>query len=116
MTEGMRMRAVEPSNRERQILPSAITGSALQRACACGSHTSGGYCGPCRDKRGTLQRAGASGAIGEIPTIVNSVLRAPGQPLDFATRNEMESTFGHDFSRVRIHNDYQAGESARAVD
>lgn len=89
----------------------------LQSKCACGSHTNaGGDCEACRDKRGTLQRGGGGSAIGEIPSIVNDVLRSPGQPLDPLTRDRMESKFGHDFSRVRIHEDHQASESARAVD
>jgi len=43
------------------------------------------------------------------------VLRSPGRPLDPATRAFMEPRFGHDFSRVRVHTDARAAESARAV-
>jgi hypothetical protein len=43
------------------------------------------------------------------------VLRSPGQPLDAATRAFMEPRFGHDFSRVRVHADAKANESALAV-
>jgi outer membrane protein OmpA-like peptidoglycan-associated protein len=43
------------------------------------------------------------------------VLRSPGQPLDAATRAVLEPRFGHDFSRIRIHTDAQAADSARAV-
>jgi len=110
------MRADKQSDGEAQTIPSAVGGSALQRACACGNHTSGGDCGACRDKRGMVQRAGGSSAIGEVPEIVSEVLHSPGQPLDSFTRDQMESKLGHDFSHVRIHNDQQAGESARAVD
>src|SRR5205807_587687 len=39
-----------------------------------------------------------------------------GEPLDGGVRSEMESRFGHDFSRVRIHQDSRAAQSARAVD
>jgi len=49
------------------------------------------------------------------PPVVNDALRAPGQPLDAATRAFMEPRFGHDFSQVRIHTDAKAAESARAV-
>ncbi len=52
----------------------------------------------------------------ETPAIVHEVLRSPGQPLDSATRAFMESRFGHDFSKVRVHTDAAAAESARAVD
>ncbi len=49
------------------------------------------------------------------PPIVHEVLRFPGQPLDPATRAFMEPHFGHDFSRVKVHTDAKAAESARAV-
>ncbi len=66
-----------------------------------------------------LQRAQHDSSPGtptsEAPSIVNDVLRAPGQPLDAGTRAFMEPRFGSDFSQVRIHTDAQAAESARAV-
>ena len=50
-----------------------------------------------------------------VPPIVHDVLHAPGQPLDAATRAFMEPRFGHDFSKVRVHADARAAESANAV-
>lgn len=50
-----------------------------------------------------------------LPPMVNEVLRSPGQPLDASTRSAMEARFGHDFSRVRVHADSSAAESARMV-
>src|SRR6266850_914243 len=50
------------------------------------------------------------------PPSVREVLRSPGQPLDAATRAAMEPRFGHDFGKVRVHADRQAGESAQAID
>ncbi len=50
------------------------------------------------------------------PPLVHEVLRSPGQPLDAATRAVMEPRFGHDFSKVRVHTDTRANESANAVD
>jgi Domain of unknown function (DUF4157) len=52
----------------------------------------------------------------EVPPIVHEVLHSPGQPLDRETREFMEPRLGHDFSRVRVHTDTRAAESARAVD
>jgi hypothetical protein len=43
-------------------------------------------------------------------------LRSRGQPLDAGTRAYFEPRYGHDFSRVRVHADQQAGETARAMD
>jgi hypothetical protein len=52
----------------------------------------------------------------EVPSIVQTTLNgSPGQPLDSMTRGFMESRFGHDFSKVRVHTDARAAESARAV-
>ncbi len=49
------------------------------------------------------------------PPLVNNVLAAPGQPLDPAARTLFEPRFGHDFSRVRVHADAAAAESAREI-
>lgn len=42
-------------------------------------------------------------------------LRGGGQPLPESTRSFFEPRFGHDFSRVRVHHDARAAESARAI-
>jgi len=63
-----------------------------------------------------LMRTGDGGpAPARVPPIVHDVLRTPGAPLDPAARGFMESRFGHDFSRVRVHSDQRAAASARAV-
>ncbi|HBE28232.1 MAG TPA: hypothetical protein DDW25_05000 [Ktedonobacter sp.] len=55
-------------------------------------------------------------AIPGIPPVVHAVLnRGGGQPLDTATRAFMKPRFGHDFSRVRIHADERAAESAQSI-
>lgn len=95
-----------------------VTGGVLQRACACGKHTSaGGECEECNKKReGTLQRATVNtNPVHQIPPIVHEVLRSPGQLLDPTTRAFMEPRFGHDFSSVRVHTDAKAAESGQAV-
>jgi len=56
-----------------------------------------------------------SGRIGDAAPILDAVLSSPGQPLDAATRAFFEPRFGHDFSRVRVHADQRAAQSARAV-
>ncbi len=50
-----------------------------------------------------------------VPAIVHEVLSSAGQPLDTSTRAFFEPRFGYDFSRVRIHSDEKARQSARAV-
>src|SRR5439155_10758844 len=91
----------------------------LHHKCACGG-TPGpdGACEACRKK--SLQRAATQPSTfnpqpAEVPPIVHEVLNSPGEPLDAATRAFMEPRLGHDFSRVRIHTDAKAAESAQAV-
>jgi outer membrane protein OmpA-like peptidoglycan-associated protein len=50
-----------------------------------------------------------------FPVAVRDVLRTPGQELEPTARAAMESRFGQDFSRVRVHADEHAGNSARSV-
>ncbi|MBZ5506423.1 MAG: DUF4157 domain-containing protein [Acidobacteriia bacterium] len=93
-----------------------VCSGVLQRKCDCGQHTiHGEECDECKNKGTSLQRRGTSTGPSEVPTIVHEVLRSPGQPLDGATRAFMEPSFGHDFSHVRVHTDFHAGQSARAV-
>jgi len=51
----------------------------------------------------------------QVPAAARDILRSPGQPLDQATRALMESSLGHDFSRVRVHTDGAAARSARKL-
>ena len=63
-----------------------------------------------------LQRRSTNGAgPTAAPPIVHEVLNSPGHTLDMTTRGLMESRFGHDFSRVRVHTDAKAEASAWAV-
>ena len=94
-----------------------VPGGHLQVRCTCGG-TSGpnGECVTCRAKRLASQRVAAAEPGPTVaPPIVRDVLRSPGVPLDAATRSFMETRFGHDFARVRVHADAPAAESARAV-
>jgi hypothetical protein len=88
----------------------STTSAVLQRKCL----------GSCRsqvdDKKNTLQRKASSNhEVSEVPPIVYDVLRSSGQPLDAATRGFFEPRFGHDFSRVKVHVNRLAAESARCV-
>lgn len=64
--------------------------------------------------RGRVAANGAP-AVGPAPSVVGGVLSSPGQPLDPGSRAFFERRFGHDFSRVRVHTDRKAAESAQAV-
>src|SRR6266404_2418206 len=125
MSERMQATAAAPkassASVSRAVRPSItpVRTALLQRACACGQLPgSGGKCEDCdkKDKGKALQRASNGGAQpATIPPIVNQTLSSPGHPLDSSTRTFMESRFGHDFGSVRVHNDSQAAESARAM-
>jgi hypothetical protein len=68
-------------------------------------------------RSGLLQRSALGrGSVVSAPPAVHNVLNSPGRPLDAGIRASMEPRFGHDFSRVRVHADARAAESARAVD
>lgn len=63
-----------------------------------------------------LQRAAVEHApLADVLPGVRDAPRSPGQPLDADLRAELEPRFGHDFSRVRVHTDARAAQSARAV-
>ena len=75
---------------------------------------------PEEDEKAPIQaKANAGGAAGAPSTSaiahVEGVLQRPGAPLTGETRAFMESRFGHDFSRVRVHSDGLAAEAARSV-
>ncbi len=69
----------------------------------------------CEMKKTALQRSAAGPAAERVPPIVHEVLRSPGRPLDPAARTFIEPRFGHDFSKVQVHTDPKAAESARSV-
>jgi hypothetical protein len=50
------------------------------------------------------------------PPSVERVVASPGRPLESSLRRDMEHRFGHDFSKVKVHSDTTAGQSAREVD
>jgi hypothetical protein len=87
---------------------------AQQRACACG-----GACPECqiqqvaREHAQTKRVQANDSAEMVAPPIVHDVIRSSGQLLEQSTRAFFEPRFGFDFSRVRIHHDQDAAESAR---
>lgn len=87
---------------------------AVQR-CACAGKKGGGECEECRKHReGTIARKEErnGGEIPHVTPIVEQVLSTAGEPLDVPTREFMEQRFNRDFSRVRVHADRTAAQSA----
>jgi hypothetical protein len=68
-----------------------------------------------KEKHEFLQYKAPSSFSEIVPPIVHEVLKSPGHQLDAETRTFMEPRFGYDFSKVRVHTDAKAAESARAV-
>jgi hypothetical protein len=92
-----------------------VSALARQQRCACGGFPGAeGECAACREAR--LQRSGRSLRAGLAPPAVHEVLRSPGRPLTRSARDDLGTRLGHDFSRVRVHDDPRAARSARAVD
>lgn len=93
-------------------------GNLLQRRCACGQHTGGGSCQRCDAESTVLRRraAGPAASPAVAPPVVHDVVGSAGRPLDGQTRSFFETSFGRDFSQVRVHTDARAAQSASAVD
>jgi Domain of unknown function (DUF4157) len=96
------------------------SGSRSQHKCACRGNTLGGECEECRKNQFLTEWTSRNSELpipnsSPVPPIVHQVLRSSGEPLDPATMTLMQRRFGHDFSRVRVHTDGTAAESARAV-
>lgn len=63
-----------------------------------------------------VQRASTASGGGEAaPAIVGDALRGQAERLDAGSQRFFEQRFGHDFSRVAIHRDSLAADSAQAV-
>jgi hypothetical protein len=67
-----------------------------------------------RSFRTRRSRAGRAQGIA-LPAGVREAVRSSGEPLDGEVLALMESGFGHDFSRVRVHADGDAARSAHAL-
>ncbi|MGW6536161.1 eCIS core domain-containing protein [Streptomyces sp. NPDC055051] len=65
--------------------------------------------------RGTRSEAEAPAEEGERSPVHDVLASGGGQPLDTATRGDMEARMGADFSDVRIHTDAAADASAKGI-
>jgi hypothetical protein len=96
---------------DRQATPSdpfKLTGETQQRPAEEDTRKK-------KDASRVQRKAASAPRVRGTPLIVDDTVRTSGQPLDAATRADMEARFGFDFSRVRIHTDAQAARSAEAV-
>ena len=111
-------RLVEPLKKTRRD-PQVVGGRAersLQRRCACGGVTGpDGECAACRARRLASERTVGGPDGGQAPPIVHDVVSRAGAPIASHVRAVAEQRFRHDFARVRIHSDAEAGRSAEAI-
>jgi hypothetical protein len=103
---------VMTGGRAQWSLSAVSIGAPLRRKCDCGGS---GECEECKEEKKLQRKANGLAATAFAPPIVDEVLRSPGQPLDAATRAFFEPRFGYNFSRVRVHTDLRAADSAHAV-
>jgi hypothetical protein len=107
----MKRKRVTPTSSAAPAQP-----AVLQRACACGQHTvAGGECASCQAQRLSREGASRAGQLAAWPAIVGDVLASPGQPLDRATRADLEPRLGEDFSRVPARGDTPRPPQAHGV-
>jgi hypothetical protein len=100
-----------------------VSGSAFEREADHAAVEIGASSSPRRHwslaKIATLQSKSVSPQStahnSDVPKIVGEVLSSPGHPLDHSTSAFMGERFGHDFSKVKVHNDSRATASAASV-
>ena len=112
------MRTAGPPSPPAGGEPTSPHGHQPQRACACQSPSAGaGHCAECggsKNERLQLQPDRPEENASARSSLQHTSA-ASGQPLDPATRDFMESRFGHGFGDVHVHADTAAAESARAI-
>ena len=81
---------------------SPVRSGTLQHKASSSMHHPDGACAERRYLNSQYSSTNHAG-LATVPPIVHEVLCSPGQPLDPETRAFMEPRFGHDFSRVQIH-------------
>lgn len=100
-------------------IPAPQSGGHALAITPVAAHQAQRKCAECEEEEegGTLQRKENVGVEfpAVAPPIVHETVNSLGQPLDATTRAYFEPRFGHDFTRVRLHTDSRAAESARAV-
>jgi hypothetical protein len=70
------------------------------------------------EEEGTVQSKNNGGRSSDITPETEAKImsqKGGGQPLSDSTRAFFEPRFGHDFSKVRVHKDHKADESAKSI-
>jgi hypothetical protein len=88
-----------------RVMNAPADGLPVQRTCAACAH---------EEAEQLQQKATRDVGPGPMESVAG-VLQSSGRPIGRGTREFFEPRFGYDFSRVRIHDDPAAGESAHAL-
>jgi uncharacterized protein DUF4157 len=112
----MHAMSAEPARAAPRALERSFTAVPDRTLMRCGGRTCPpGTCD--HDDGAELRRSAAGGrTVTGVPPVVHEVLAAPGRALDAGVGAQLGARFGHDFSRVRVHTDARAADSAQAVD
>jgi hypothetical protein len=103
------------NEQEANPISERVAGVPAPRQQGAGAY---GGCPACRNTRENLQAkhiAGTDSGPRVVPHIIYEVQRSSGQPLAPLTRGFMESRFGYDFSKVRVHTDVRAQNIASGL-
>ncbi len=100
-------RAADAVMRGERTAVSSPARSDVQRACCAGCAGGGG----CEEEQKVHRKADRDGAV-DAPSLPGG---GGGRPLADANRSFMESRFGADFSRVRVHTDGNAAAVAGSI-
>ncbi len=94
--------AHDPAEREAEAFAASVAGGPASRKLDQEANSL---------LRGSLAQEAPLGVTGTV----GQVLRSSGQPLDPATRAFFEPRLGQDLSKIRIHTDQEASESAHSI-
>jgi hypothetical protein len=95
---------------DQEVSVKSVPSPQLHRKCAeCGKEDKAAQ------NLQMMAAAASKAPAGVAPSIVHDVLRSPGQSLDEPTRAYFEARLGHNLSRVRVHTDSRAVESANSL-
>jgi hypothetical protein len=101
------MRMPIPTTDRPFFFPKSVSVSGLQRKCA-----------ECEEEEKNLQRkekgSGETHASNELESYIGNI-NSIGTPLPNNVRSFFEPRFGYDFSKVKVHTDSAAAESAQSV-
>jgi hypothetical protein len=92
-----------PAQPVRPVLPASF--AVLSGKCACGGSSGSGGCDECRKKKSLQRSAVGTREPHSFPPIAHLARNSPGQSPDPETRASFEPGFGHDFSKIRVHED-----------